>query len=503
MKKIYLFILAAAISVSSCDSPLDETKDNEEIPVEPQKEYYYQKVTAPLDDWSGEYLITYTSTDEIKVLADWEPYGQPAKDQSGEINFNDFLTENGIYAEKADPYKSTITRNAGGYSINVASLWYIGYSGSKNSLSKEENPDTGDNSFLWEIKYSNNTISISPANASDRRLQWNESAPRFACYTGSQKEITLYRRTAAGSTENPGEPDTDPEPPVDPEDPDQPTVPDTNIKGWFELPVITDKDGDGINDNNRDIYYASHICAGGEKDSKGRPARNYTVCFSAEHHVPLWVAAPRHRMYTSSAKRTDAYNADPEIPASIQYNSKSTGDGCNKGHMLGSAERTSSSATNRQVFYYTNIAPQKSSTFNTGGGAWNNLEDYVDGLVPADTLYEVIGCHFETYTDAYGNRESARKISFGGRSDVSLPTMFYYVLLRTKSGNTGKAVTECKPEELQCAAFVMCHAMQKGHKPQAKDMMSVAELEKITGFTYFANVPNAPKDSYKPSDWGL
>ena len=74
MKKIYLFILAAAISVSSCDSPLDETKDNEEIPVEPQKEYYYQKVTAPLDDWSGEYLITYTSTDEIKVLADWEPY---------------------------------------------------------------------------------------------------------------------------------------------------------------------------------------------------------------------------------------------------------------------------------------------------------------------------------------------------------------------------------------------------------------------------------------------
>ena len=170
-------------------------------------------------------------------------------------------------------------------------------------------------------------------------------------------------------------------------------------------------------------------------------------------------------------QRTNAYNADPEIPASIQYNSKSTGDGCNKDHILGSAERTSSSATNRQVFYYTNIAPQKSGTFNTGGGAWNNLEDYVDGLVPADTLYEVIGCHFETYTDAYGNRESARKISFGGRSDVSLPTMFYYVLLRTKSGNTGKAVTECKPEELQCAAFVMCHAMQKGHKPQAKDMM--------------------------------
>lgn len=34
-------------------------------------------------------------------------------------------------------------------------------------------------------------------------------------------------------------------------------------------------------------------------------------------------------------------------------------------------------------------------------------------------------------------------------------------------------------------------------------MYSIAELEELTGFTYFPNVPNAPKDSYKASDWGL
>ena len=70
--------------------------------------------------------------------------------------------------------------------------------------------------------------------------------------------------------------------------------------------------------------------------------------------------------------------------------------------MLGSAERTSSSATNKQVFYYTNIAPQLSSGFNTGGGGWNLLEDWVDTQVCADTLYEVVGCYFDKYTDAYG-----------------------------------------------------------------------------------------------------
>ena len=79
--------------------------------------------------------------------------------------------------------------------------------------------------------------------------------------------------------------------------------------------------------------------------------------------------------------------------------------------------------------------------------------------------------------------------------------MFYYALLRTKKGNSGKSVTECSASELQCAAFVMCHEQAKGHKPEARDMISVAELEKLTGFTYFGNVPNAPKDTFNSSEW--
>ena len=206
-------------------------------------------------------------------------------------------------------------------------------------------------------------------------------------------------------------------------------------------------------------------------------------------------------MYEGSANRTDAYGLDPQIPSNIQYSSKKTGGGCNKGHMLGSAERTSSSATNRQVFYYTNIAPQYSDTFNTGGGAWNNLEDHIDGLVCRDTLYIVVGCYFDKYTDKYGNTATPTKISFGGRSDVSRPTMFYYALLRTKSGSSGKAVSNCSASELQCAAFVICHEQDKGHEPQAKDLISISELEQLTGFSYFDNVPNAPKSTFTASDW--
>lgn len=272
--------------------------------------------------------------------------------------------------------------------------------------------------------------------------------------------------------------------------------------GWYELPIEFDANGDGRDDKNSTYYYAHHLCGGSEQNAQrsGR-ARNYSVCFSSEHHCPVWVAAPRHSMYEGSVKRTDAYTQDPQIPANIQYVRKDADSGCNNGHMLGSAERTSSTETNRQVFYFSNIAPQYSDTFNTGGGAWNNLEEHVDGLVCRDTLYTVIGCYFDEYTDKYGNTGSPKKISFGGRSDVSRPTMFYYALLRTKSGSTGKSVMECSASELQCAAFVISHEQDKGHKPQAQDIISIEELERLTGFTYFENVPNAPKSTFNVNDW--
>ena len=283
-------------------------------------------------------------------------------------------------------------------------------------------------------------------------------------------------------------------------------VESTCIHPWFELPAVDyEKSGKYlVSKSDETLYFAHHYCAGGEKGPDGKVARNYTVCYSSKYHCPVWVAAPRHKMYeTKGTERTNAYAKDPSIPSDIQYNSKSTGGGCNKGHMLGSAERICSRKTNEQVFYYTNIAPQYSSTFNTGGGGWNILEDWVDSQVCSDTLYVVIGTYFEKYTDKRGTTASPDVISYGGRDDVAVPTMFYYLLLRTKSGKTGKSIKNCTREELKCAAFVRSHKTGKNVYVGAKDMMSVSDLEKITGFTYFTNVPQLDKTQCKPSDWGL
>ena len=503
------------------------------------QESYYVEVAQDFSDWSGDYLITYTTASSIKVF---DSFNSSSKGGS-KTDLNSRLTANGIHSNDGDPYKAVVTKVGDAYSVYLTGVGYLGMTASKHSISKTDTPPTSSTKdYLWTFSYkSGGSVWMKNVGHSGYRLQWNSSDTCFRCYNGSQEEITLYRRGTSTGTVTPGPgPGTNPDPedPEDPEEPEEPEDPDTpdptpdpepepdptpdpdqpgneeiptpipgqsGKYGWYELPVINySQSGSYLIDNkDRSLYYAHHICAGNEKGPGGKKARNYTVCFSAEHHCPVWVAAPRHTMYQSGASRTDAYAKDPSIPADIQYNSKSTGGGCNKGHMLGSAERLSSSATNKQVFYYSNIAPQYQSTFNTGGGGWNTLEDWVDGQVCSDTLYVVIGAYFDQYTDKRGYSHSPKKISFGGRSDVSCPTMFYYILMRTKSGSSGKPLSQCSASEIKCAAFVRSHNTPMGVKVSSQEMMSVSDLEKITGFTYFPNVPQAPKSSYKASDWGL
>ena len=497
------------------DPDPDPTPDPEPEPEPTPVEAYYVKVAQSYDDWSGDYLITYTSGSEVIVLNGFGDTKGSGKDISSS------LTSEGIHSSTGDQYKATVVKDGSGYTINVTNVGYIGLESAKNALNVKAGQVSGDSKYQWSFSYKSG-LWVSSVGNSGRRLQWNASASCFRCYTGSQEELTLYRRTTSTGGSTPSTPEPDPTPTPDPTpdpepdptpdpDPTPTPTPDPNDNcpnDWYELPTINySKEGSYYTSTSSlygKLYYAHHLCAGGEKYSNGKTARNYTVCYSAEHHCPVWVAAIRHsKLFPSNVKRSDAYGKDPSIPSDIQYNSKNTGGGCNKGHMLGSNERTSSTATNKQVFYYTNIAPQFTDTFNTGGGGWNTLEDWVDGKVCSDTLYMVIGAYFDQFTDRRGYSEAPATISFGGRNDVSRPTMFYYVLMRTKNGNTGKSLSKCSADEIMCAAFVRSHDTPKKVPVSEKDLMSVSDLEKITGFTYFQNVPQAPKSTYKASDWGL
>lgn len=256
--------------------------------------------------------------------------------------------------------------------------------------------------------------------------------------------------------------------------------------GWAELPAIK---------SNKEHYIASHSC--GDR-------RNYTVCFSQKQCAPLWVAYPMHSSYTGNTKRTDNYDYDPSMPVNIQPRLNRSYGEYTRGHLLGSAERNVSREMNNQTFYVTNIAPQQREGFNQSGGAWNNLESFVDRQVCSDTLYVVTGCIYEEYTATDGSKIKPKTTT--NKNDnrkIGVPTAYYKALLRTKSGKTGKSVMECKPSELKCAAFIVPHRSAQGHKPTAKDMISIKELEQLTGIDLFANLHNAPEQSAEAKDWGL
>ena len=314
------------------------------------------------------------------------------------------------------------------------------------------------------------------------------NARQLSVYATAMAHITAIT-VVWGDAEAP-DPGTDPEP--DPgTDPSPQPDPDPDAKadyGWFELPAQADHDHNGIDDKNSDYYY-SHTF----REDAPR-IRNFSCCYSKSKMQPVWVAAPMHNCYKGNSGRNDSYKADPNIKCA----QTSKVDGYTRGHMLGSSDRTVSKPTNRQVFYYSNIGAQLQSGFNTGGGAWNNLESLTDGQWCSDTLYQVIGCIFTRFTDRYGKTVEPKTVG-----SVQIPTAYYKVLLRTKSGSSGKKVNQCSADELKCAAFIIAHRSNAGHKPTANDMYTVSDLEGMTGLNFFVNVPNAPKTVAKASDWNL
>ncbi len=349
-----------------------------------------------------------------------------------------------------------------------------------------ESPDmnvvTVESNDLWNIAQGDPAPQTDRKSGSGDGLIHLTGAPEgrsFFTVSSGTAEYTVTVTRFGGDEPNP-DPDPDPDPTPDPDpdpDPDPEPEPDPNPgtalfgKSWAEMPAELVKTGD--------YYYTYHMRA------DAGTIRNYTVCYSKKRMSPVWVAAPMHSSYKGSAKRTDAYGQDP----TLGFTQAGKWSGYTRGHMLGSSDRTVSRETNKQVFYYSNIAPQMQSGFNTGGGAWNNLEDFTDGQWCADTLYQVIGCYWENENKKVGS--------------TVIPTHYYKILLRTKKGNTRKSVAQCSADELKCAVFMVEHKSQKGLKPNASMMMSVSDLEKKTGFTYFPNVPHAPKNTFNPSDWGL
>ncbi len=247
---------------------------------------------------------------------------------------------------------------------------------------------------------------------------------------------------------------------------------------WAELPA---------NKTNGNYIYVTHYV-----DLNSQNVRNFSLCLDKTKKAALWVAYPLHDCYLGGGSRTDAWGFDPLIDEEYQPNlMKSYKGNYDRGHQMPSADRLANNEMNKQTFYFSNMTPQLD---RLNQDMWANLETKVRNNRCSDTLYVVTGAYFGagagTTTDGAGNT-------------VPIPTHYYKVLLRTKSGNTGKAIQECSADELISIGFWVEQKSYGNIQPPTSICTTVNDIESKTGFTFFPKVAASVKKQNNPTQWGI
>lgn len=251
---------------------------------------------------------------------------------------------------------------------------------------------------------------------------------------------------------------------------------------WAEMPLVKENDGN---------LYVTHMTK-----ASGKTMRNYSMCYDPDVKAALWIAYPLHDCYTRKAvDRTDEWGYDPLIEPKYQVNmEKGMGNGYDRGHQIPSADRVASYDMNVQTFYYTNMTAQVGAGMNQD--IWNNLENMIrNEYICRDTLYVVTGCVMTTEDDTQVKWVSNRN---GGQ--VAVPKAYFKVLLRTKSGNTGKAVDNSNATTI---GFWYENRRYSYSTPRVSDVKSVDEIERLTGFTFFPQISDEIKETKDLARWGF
>lgn len=150
----------------------------------------YVKVTANLDDYSGDYLFV-NETDNVAFDGgrDNVDYELDATNNTIEVTINDNTIASNATTDAA---KFTIAKVDGGYSIQSASGYYIGRSATSNGLSTNE---------TYSANYDLNTITnyktITGKGGCILKYNNADNQKRFRYYNSAQEEIALYRKAAS------------------------------------------------------------------------------------------------------------------------------------------------------------------------------------------------------------------------------------------------------------------------------------------------------------------
>lgn len=193
--------------------------------------------------------------------------------------------------------------------------------------------------------------------------------------------------------------------------------------------------------------------------------------------------------------RSDKWQRNPGLAESEQINVWSSSYGVNlgattsdgydsskefyaRGHQIPNADRNGSDELVVQTYYATNSTPQIQNKFN--GGIWQQLESGVRNIAATtDTVYVVTGAILRTVT---GNETITYIKPAKDTKNCPVPNYYYKVLLKVKREASGKI------SSASTVGVWLPHRVYSGESYQSYTK-SVAEIEALTGYNFFANLP--------------
>ena len=206
----------------------------------------------------------------------------------------------------------------------------------------------------------------------------------------------------------------------------------------------------------------------------------YTVSYNHDWRIPNWVAYElTDREVAGDQPRADKFLPDPLVYGDPVVTSDYTKSGYDRGHMAPAGDMKWSEQAMRESFYMTNICPQNRSN---NAGDWKDLEELARDL--AQRYKSIYICCGPIVTDS--------SQTIGTKRKIVIPQSFYKVFLRQKHDGSWTSI-----------GFVMPNA--PGNRPLMTYMLSVDEVEQLTGIDFFYNLPDSVENiieaDYTISDW--
>src|SRR5215213_8083952 len=213
---------------------------------------------------------------------------------------------------------------------------------------------------------------------------------------------------------------------------------------------------------------------------------SFSLSYNKDKGTPNWVSWHLENDWTGNLPRNDTFRADPAVSPDW-YRVQSTdyfASGFDRGHMTPNADRDNPASIplNQETFLMSNMIPQAP---DNNQGPWADLENFLRTLLPANEVYIVAG---PAGVGGSGDNGPANTIANG---HVTVPAYTWKVVLVLPAGDNDVSRVNAATRTI---AVIMPNQNSINSDWHAY-LTTVDSVEALTGYDFFANVPDIVENS--------